>query len=586
LEIAKLLSKRIDPHYRNNRELNAFQLAAMNRWQNLLDPLLVNNYDYCEIDNSGISALTRLMFLGEKVEPDKINSQCIGNPKWDEIILSLAAANGFSDIFDKILHDAKINLNHVRVGEWSPLTFAAANGKTEMCEILINHGVNETGQDEYPAIIAWNRGYESTARYLLNRSLSFYQELFRNYVDNLIISEKAKEIYQFAPALGKDDYIREKMTLIRSKHTISKSVKVDSLVKGSSNCKTITIYEPPVYGPAGMQIPAQAKDTTRCDPSPDRIETSYKTVEEVDPKVELFTSSVLKSLQKPRQINRLINTPLILPEFEELKLLNIELVDPNIGANFYKSNKDKLASAFYKLKKGIDKIYPLGISDEEALSGMKFVKIPPGEFIMGSDGSWHGNQAHNVRITQGFDLQTTEVTQGQWKTVMGNNPSQFRKCGDDCPVDYVSWKDVQKFINRLNERNDGYKYGLPTEAEWEYAARAGTTGAFYDMPYKIAWFDENSEKTTHPVGQLNPNAWGLYDMIGNVFEWCDDWFSEDYYYSSPEEDPKNTQKKKYHVFRSCSFRNLASSCDVTYRFDGNIPWLVGFRLKRTQVSVR
>lgn len=134
---------------------------------------------------------------------------------------------------------------------------------------------------------------------------------------------------------------------------------------------------------------------------------------------------------------------------------------------------------------------------------------------------------HRVKISQPFHMGKYEVTQGQWQSVMGNNPSNFKNC-DNCPVEQVSWGDAQQFLAKLSERTDGFHYRLPSEAEWEYAARAGTTGDYAGNLDAMAWFDQNSGRTTHPVGTKQPNAWGLYDMHGNVFELCQDWHHDNY----------------------------------------------------------
>jgi formylglycine-generating enzyme required for sulfatase activity len=169
--------------------------------------------------------------------------------------------------------------------------------------------------------------------------------------------------------------------------------------------------------------------------------------------------------------------------------------------------------------------------------GMSFVLIPAGSFTMGSPtsepGRYDNEQQHRVTISKHFYLQTTEVTQKQWKQVMGSNPSSFKDCGDDCPVDSVSWNDAQEFIQKLNQMESGAKYRLPTEAEWEYACRAGSKGRFYfgDEEAKLgeyAWYGGNSGGKTHPVGKKKPNDWGLYDMYGNVFEWVEDDYHESY----------------------------------------------------------
>jgi formylglycine-generating enzyme required for sulfatase activity len=174
-----------------------------------------------------------------------------------------------------------------------------------------------------------------------------------------------------------------------------------------------------------------------------------------------------------------------------------------------------------------------------------YVAIPAGEFMMGSPSGEEGRSSdekqHRVRITRGFYLKATEVTQGEWEALMGSNPSYFKDCGKSCPVENVSWTDAVSYLNKLSDRerlprcydgNDRFVglsckgYRLPTEAEWEYAARAGTTGARYGDVDAVAWYDGNSGSTTHPVGQKRPNAWGLYDMLGNVWEWTNDWYGD------------------------------------------------------------
>jgi formylglycine-generating enzyme required for sulfatase activity len=164
--------------------------------------------------------------------------------------------------------------------------------------------------------------------------------------------------------------------------------------------------------------------------------------------------------------------------------------------------------------------------------GMEFAYAPAGSFQMGSDNGipWQ-KPVHQVTLAKGFYMGRYEVTQAQWQKVMGNNPtfdSRSRSCGENCPVDNMSWDDTQEFIKKLNAMNDGYTYRLPSEAEWEYACRAGTTGDKSGDPDAIAWYDKNSGKTVHPVGQKQPNAWGLYDMYGNVFEWVMDNYHESY----------------------------------------------------------
>jgi formylglycine-generating enzyme required for sulfatase activity len=219
--------------------------------------------------------------------------------------------------------------------------------------------------------------------------------------------------------------------------------------------------------------------------------------------------------------------------------------------------------------------------------GMKFVLLRAGQFQMGSASGGNDEQpVHRVALTQPFYLGTTEVTQSQWQSVMGSNPSQYK--GANRPVENVSWEDVQSFIKQLNRREQGVTYRLPTEAEWEYGARAGATTAysFGDAAEQLdeyAWYWENSDKQTHPVGQKRANDWGLYDMYGNVWEWVQDWYEGNYYQRSPEQDPAGPPSGSNRVVRGGSWYDGARYCRSAYRVDG-YPGArdshVGFRLLR------
>lgn len=174
--------------------------------------------------------------------------------------------------------------------------------------------------------------------------------------------------------------------------------------------------------------------------------------------------------------------------------------------------------------------------------GMEFVLIPAGEFTMGLDKSEvnsaggmatrEGILPRFVKIRSEFYLGKYEVTQAQWKLIMGVNPSEFQTCGGECPVENITWKDAQAFVKKLNEKNDGYRYRLPSEAEWEYAARATTTTRYYwgEDPDKKNWqyYAHNAELSPAKIGSYLPNAFGLYDMSGNVWEMCEDVYRVDF----------------------------------------------------------
>jgi len=233
---------------------------------------------------------------------------------------------------------------------------------------------------------------------------------------------------------------------------------------------------------------------------------------------------------------------------------------------------------------------------DKALQGLKFVLLKPGRFLMGSPQNAANRDKdedqHKVKITQAFYMQTTEVTQKQWKAVMRENPSRFKKCGPDCPVENVSWEDVDKFIIKLNRMLKTDKYRLPTEAEWEYACRAGTTTPFsfgqcltsrqanFDNTHPMTGCPKGSyEEKPVPVASFAPNAWGLYDMHGNVWEWCQDWKIK--YPLGPVRDSSDMSSKKHRVTRGGSWYNEARDCRSANRGSGAPDYYnhnLGFRL--------
>ena len=221
--------------------------------------------------------------------------------------------------------------------------------------------------------------------------------------------------------------------------------------------------------------------------------------------------------------------------------------------------------------------------------GAEFVWIPAGKFIMGSPADEAlpepDEVQHEVTISAGYWMGKHEVTQREWEAVMGSNPSgPIPWCGLECPVDLVSWEDVQVFIRKLNEREAGrgYVYRLPTEAEWEYAARAGTTGARYGPFDAIAWHSENSGSGPHSVGTKRPNAWNLHDMHGNVGEWTADWYGA--YPSGPVTDPTGPNSGTLRVGRgSTANGGRLGACAAWrgYAAPGFRSLSLGFRLVRT-----
>ncbi|MDR1165660.1 MAG: formylglycine-generating enzyme family protein [Deltaproteobacteria bacterium] len=205
--------------------------------------------------------------------------------------------------------------------------------------------------------------------------------------------------------------------------------------------------------------------------------------------------------------------------------------------------------------------------------GMKFVSIPAGTFMMGanpddSDSFDDERPRREVTITRAFYLGKYEVTQAQWKTVMGDNPSGY--LGNENPVETVSWLDIQNFLKKLNQLEKKDHYRLPTEAEWEYAARAGSDSIYYfgddegDLT-EYAWYETNLSNSTSKVGLKKPNAWGLYDMIGNVWEWAEDWYDKDYYANGPSKDPQGATQGDERVNRGGSRGAIARYCRSSAR---------------------
>ena len=217
---------------------------------------------------------------------------------------------------------------------------------------------------------------------------------------------------------------------------------------------------------------------------------------------------------------------------------------------------------------------------------IEMVLVEGGTFTMGatpeqgSDAYDDEEPAHKVTLDS-FYIGKFPVTQRLWKAVMGSNPSYFK--GDDLPVECVSWDDVQTFLRKLNAAT-GKSYRLPTEAEWEYAARGGNKSQGYKYagsndPNLVAWYGGNSGDHTHDVGTRFPNELGIYDMSGNVREWCQDWYGD--YDSTPQINPKGSSSGSCRVYRGGSWYDGARGCRVSFRYY-NTPdyryYYLGFRL--------
>jgi len=212
--------------------------------------------------------------------------------------------------------------------------------------------------------------------------------------------------------------------------------------------------------------------------------------------------------------------------------------------------------------------------------GMKFNKIPAGTFLMGSPETEKDRRdieyQHKVTITKAFYMQTTEVTQGQWKAVMETEPWKGEddiKEGSNYPVTYVSLDEALAYCKKLSEK-EGKRYRLPTEAEWEYACRAGTKTTWsFGNDEKVlgdyAWYAKNAyyadEQYAHQVGLKMPNPFGLFDMHGNVYEWCNDYYAKDYYKQSPEKDPTGPARGLTRVLRGGSWDYLARGTRSAHR---------------------
>jgi serine/threonine protein kinase len=327
---------------------------------------------------------------------------------------------------------------------------------------------------------------------------------------------------------------------------------------------------------------------------------------------EAVNNILLKSKKDTKKESELVENREITPKETEIQREDNDVLQSETEKPLLKGEvKEKKLSVSSKLVKSLGAVVVLflvglGIyfTQEEDIKvsipsgktfknsiGMEFVEIPAGEFMMGcskEDKKCYNDEkpSHKVIITNSFYIGKYEVTQGQWKQIMRNDPSYFQNCGTNCPVENVNWNDIQLFIHELNLK-EGKRYRLPTESEWEYSARAGSRTTYFwgsEESGEYSWYQENSNKKTYPVGLRKPNAWGLYDMIGNVWEWTNDWY-ELYYERTNRIDPKGPivphPGSNWRVLRGGSSYYCNFPCRVSTRFPespDNTSQNPGFRL--------
>jgi formylglycine-generating enzyme required for sulfatase activity len=268
-----------------------------------------------------------------------------------------------------------------------------------------------------------------------------------------------------------------------------------------------------------------------------------------------------------------------------------------------------------RLQEAWSRYLGIPIEKEVALANgtkVPFMLIPPGEFRMGSTPTQQTeilklakatvqsedarliaaeSPQHPVTLTQPFYMGKYEVTQGQWKSITGQNPSLY-KDNDSNPVEQVGWTDVESFLSKLNQvsQERGMTFTLPTEAQWEFACRAGTETSWHcgddiaKLP-EYGWIRSTARNRTHPVGQLRPNAFGLHDMYGNVWEWCADWFDSKYYSKSPSRDPRGPDSGRHRAHRGGGMVDPAASCRSAYRYRSSVDTRHGHHGFRLAIAI-
>ena len=226
------------------------------------------------------------------------------------------------------------------------------------------------------------------------------------------------------------------------------------------------------------------------------------------------------------------------------------------------------------LQKLINKAENSAVEETTSNDAFDMVFVQSGSFNMGSNtGEADEKPVHSVSLSD-FYIGKYEITQKQWRAVMNTDPPElkFKGC-DNCPVERVSWNDIQEFLTKLNQQFPGKHYRLPTEAEWEFAARGGNKSNDYTYSGSnsindVAWYSSNCGAKTHEVGGLQANELSIYDMTGNVWEWCSDWYDENYYKNSPSQNPKGANSGTTRVLRGGSWYFSSYNCRVAYRGRG------------------
>ena len=313
----------------------------------------------------------------------------------------------------------------------------------------------------------------------------------------------------------------------------------------------------------------------------------------VETKESKTKATKVKKIKKEVEPNPIIAETKIQPEIESVPVAPKKKKRGFWNTFFWVIFCGGLGIILVELKNSYDLHQQISLEVRLGAGNMAF--IPGGTFTMGctseqgSDCESDEKPAHQVTVSD-FYIGKYEVTQKEWREVMGSNPSHFKEC-DDCPVEQVSWKDIQVFLAKLNEKTGrrkfnkiGKGYRLPTEAEWEYAARGGLSSRGYKYAgsnslVEVAWYEGNAWDKTHPVGQKKANELGLYDMSGNVYEWCSDWYGN--YPSTAQTNPKGSSTGTTRVLRGGSWNNITGYCRSANRIS-DIPVnrydRVGFRL--------